>query len=160
MKKIFLLISIFTSFIFISNCQCRTDDIIVNIRYVGNFDLPMDILLTNITNLKKREIYQSVYEVEEKCMMQNVKTFVINHHSKETHKINKLKITIFTNKKEQVYFFNGKDGIDFIDFLINNTSVKTNSKNKYANDAYFKESELSSIKYQLKTYSGKEWMYD
>ena len=98
MKKIFLLISIFTSFIFISNCQCRTDDIIVNIRYVGNFDLPMDILLTNITNLKKREIYQSVYEVEEKCMMQNVKTFVINHHSKETHKINKLKITIFKLK--------------------------------------------------------------
>lgn len=41
----------------------------VNIRYIGNYDFTMDILLTNIMNLKKRVIHQSMYEVEDKCMM-------------------------------------------------------------------------------------------
>lgn len=67
MKKIFLLIYICISFI--DSCQCKPKNMTVNIRYIGNYDFTMDILLTNIMNLKKRVIHQSMYEVEDKCMM-------------------------------------------------------------------------------------------
>lgn len=145
MKKILLIFSAF--FLFIS-CQCKSDDISINISYVGNYDFPTDIFLTNYEILKKIEVYQSVYEVNNSCVMIDVRNYIIKNHSREFSKFNKLKIIIAEKNIEKIYYFNADDGIKFINYLRKNVYIKKD--NKYFNDQYFKNNLLSSLEYKLK----------
>ncbi|OJX33141.1 MAG: hypothetical protein BGO86_03870 [Chryseobacterium sp. 36-9] len=159
MKK--LLIYILGTVFLLINCQNKTENILINVKYVGNYDHAMDTFLTNDQpNIKIDNAYQSIYEVKNKKILEKVKDYVIENHSKNTYRTNKLKVAITVNRKEKNYFFNSKDGIKFIDFLIQEVSVKTDPKNQYSNDEYFKTSELPPFKNQLKAYSGREWMYE
>lgn len=119
----------------------------------------MDIYLTNYQpNIKIDIANQSIYEVKNKKILEKVNNYVTENHSKKIYRTNKLKVAIVVDGKVKNYFFNSKDGINFIDFLIKDLSIKTDPKNQYSNDEYFKTSELPPFKNQLKEYCGKEWM--
>lgn len=156
-----IIILIFSALFLFIGCQCKSEKISVNISYVGNQDLRMDIVLANNRVKKDTNIYyQRSYEVKNSCIMQNIKDYIIRNHSQKLYRTNKLKITITEGKENKIYYFNAEDGIKFIDLLIKKVSVKADPKNQYSNDEYFKTSELPPFKNQLKSYLGKEWMYD
>lgn len=157
MKNILILI---LSVIFLlEGCKNKVENILINIKYIGNYDRPMDIFLSNYQpSIKIDNAFQSIYEVENENVLKKVEEYIIINHTEKTYRTNKLKVIIIKNKDEKKYFFNAGDGIRFIDYLIENIKVKNNEDNKYKNNQYFIESELPSFKNQLKSYSGKEWM--
>lgn len=157
MKKIiiFVLVAIFT----IISCHKKTENILINITYVGNYDHAMDVFLTNYQpTIKIDNAYQSIYEVKNVGMLEVVENYIIKNYSTRTYRTNKLKVVLTIDNKEKIYFFNSKDGIDFIDYLINNVEIKSSKTNKYQTNQYFIESELPPFKNHLKDYSGREWM--
>lgn len=157
MKKI--LIIIFGAIFIIISCHKKTENILINIKYVGNYDHAMDVFLTNYQpNIKIDNAYQSIYEIEEGIMLEKVKKYVENQHSKHVYKTNKIKVTVIMDNNEKIYFFNADDGIKFINFLIANIKVQNSKTNKYTTNQYFIESELPPFKNHLKDYSGREWM--
>ncbi len=157
MKKILILV-LGIVFLLVS-CQNKTENVLINIKYVGNYDHAMDIFLSNYKpSIKIDNAYQSIYEVKNEEILQEVEKYIIGNHSEKTYRTNKLQITITKNKNEKKYFFNSKDGAKFIDYLIDNIEVKNSTTNKHKTNQYFLESELPPFKNQLKMYSGKEWM--
>lgn len=157
MKKV--IIFIFGAIFMIISCQNKTENILINITYVGNYDHAMDVYLTNYhPNIKIDNSYQSIYAAEDEKMLEKVKNYVVDNHSKHIYRTNKLKVILTTNNKEKIYFFNAADGIKFIDFLIIHVKVENSETNKYQTNQYFIESELPPFKNQLKDYSGREWM--
>lgn len=157
MKKILILV-LAVVFLLVS-CQNKTENILINIEYVGNYDNAMNIFLSNYKpNIKIDNAFQSIYEVKNKEILKEVEEYIIENQSEKTYRTNKLKITITKNKNEKKYFFNSEDGSKFIDYLIDNIEVKNSTTNKYRTNQYFLESELPPFKNQLKVYSGKEWM--
>ncbi|WP_187478104.1 hypothetical protein [Amniculibacterium sp. G2-70] len=156
MKKILILV-LGMVFLLIS-CQNRTENILINVNYVGNYDHQMDILITNKIK-KDTNIYkQRSYAVTAEKMLDKIRDYVIENHSKKTFRTNKLKVVVFVDKKEEIYYFNAKDGIKFIDYLMKNIRIKDSKTYQYQTNQYFLESELPPFKNQLKIYSGKEWM--
>lgn len=157
MKKI-LVLTLSAVFLLIS-CQSKTEDILINIAYVGNYDHAMNIFLTNYQpKINIDNAYQSIYEVKNKEELTRVKKYILKNHSEKTYRTNKLKVVVIAGTDEKVYFFNSEDGIKFIDYLINNIVVENSRTNKHQTNQYFIESELPPFKNQLKAYSGREWM--
>lgn len=157
MKKILILV--LGAIFLLGGCQNKTENILINIKYIGNYDRPMDIFLSNYQpSIKIDDAYQSIYEVKNEKVLKEVEKYIIKNHTEKTYRTNKLKVTIIKNKNENDYFFNSESGIKFIDNLIDNVQVKNSKTNKYKTNQYFIESELPPFKNQLKLYSGKEWM--
>lgn len=140
------------------NCSCRPENIIINIKYVGDFDFPMDVYLANYIHTRNSEKYQQSYLVEDGCSMSKIADYVIENQSKKTFRSNKLKIAIFKGSTEETYYFDAKDGTQFIEFLIKNIDVKSDLPDNPFGNKYFKNSELPPYINQLKSYSGREWM--
>lgn len=157
MKKILILV--LSAIFLLGGCQNKTENILINIRYIGNYDRAMDIFLSNYKpNIKIDNAYQSIYEVKNEKVLEEVEKYIIKNQSEKTYRTNKLKVTIIKNKKEEIFFFNSEKGINFIDYLIENIKVKNSETNKYKTNQYFIESELPPFRNQLKVYSGREWM--
>lgn len=157
MKKILILV--LSAIFLLGGCQNKTENILINIRYIGNYDRAMDIFLSNYKpNIKIDNAYQSIYEVKNEKILEEVEKYIIKNQSEKTYRTNKLKVTIIKNKKEEIFFFNSEKGINFIDYLIDNIKVKNSDTNKYKTNQYFIESELPPFRNQLKVYSGREWM--
>ncbi|SHE73725.1 hypothetical protein [Chryseobacterium vrystaatense] len=157
MKKILILV--LSAIFLLGGCQNKTENILINIRYIGNYDRAMDIFLSNYKpNIKIDNAYQSIYEVKNEKVLEEVEKYIIKNQSEKTYRTNKLKVTIIKNKKAEIFFFNSEKGINFIDYLIENIKVKNSETNKYKTNQYFIESELPPFRNQLKVYSGREWM--
>lgn len=157
MKKI--IIFVLGAIFIIISCREKTENILINIKYVGNYDHAMDVFLTNYQpTIKIDNAYQSIYEVKNGEMLEVAEKYIVNNYSKKTYRTNKLEVNLTIDNKEEIYFFNADDGIRFIDFLINHLKVKNSTTNKYQTNQYFIESELPPFKNHLKDYSGKEWM--
>lgn len=157
MKKIVILV---LGVIFLlGGCQNKTENILINIKYIGNYDRPMDIFLSNYhPSIKIDNAYQSIYEVKNEKVLKEVEKYIITNHTEKTYRTNKLKVTIVKNNGEKKYFFSSESGMEFIDYLLDNIEVKNSTTTKYKTNQYILESELPPFKNQLKLYSGKEWM--
>lgn len=153
-----LLIVFLSIFFLCSSCQSKPLDSEINIVYVGNYDFPMDIILTNYEAPIESKPYQSIYEVKKGEMINKVVKYILANHSNKTYRTNKLKVIVTTKNKKSSYYFNAEDGVKLISFLISNVEVNNSKINKYKTNQYFLESELPPFKNQLEAYSGREWM--
>lgn len=156
MKNIILLF-LFSFFSISCKEECKSSPILIVISYVGNQDRPYEEFLVNYDLKMELNSFESIYKVENSCGLRNVRDYIIAHNSKNTHKINKLKLTIIENNDEKkIFFFDAPDGLKFINYL--EKEVQISSQNLYYDDKYFKRNVLPSLRNQLKKYQGKEWM--
>ena len=118
----------------------------------------MDVFISNYNKTVGDDAYQTNYQVKNDLMLENLKNYIEKNYSKKVFKSNKLKVTVEFHKNSNVLYFNAQDGSKLIDYIIQNVTVKDDSKNIYQNNNYFKNSELPPFKYHLNKYSGKEWM--
>ncbi|EKB60685.1 hypothetical protein [Bergeyella zoohelcum] len=91
MKNILILI---LSVIFLlEGCKNKVENILINIKYIGNYDRPMDIFLSNYQpSIKIDNAFQSIYEVENENVLKKVEEYIIINHTEKTYRTNKLKV--------------------------------------------------------------------